>query len=417
MLSPWEAVRQEAIKQLQSKPFGSYVPELLATLRTPVSARIQLLVGSGGVHLLERFSSETQWAHQVFDKRSSKYIVTRSNGGTGSVTGLERDRNRVARSTASAAVEAQLQARNSQKAADAQQEKTEEWNDRVCETLQEATGFQLSAEPQEWWSWWADYNQMTEEEKEYEYRCRENIDVETVEVDLPTVAPVTPLEPAAPPVTVVTPPRECLVAGTPIWTDRGAVAVEALQVGDLVLAKHPETGELKYQPVLRTTIREAEPIMKVTTPKGELRATGGHTFWISGRGWTKLRNAKPGQQFHGANGPVEIQSLESDGEEKTYNLLVANAAHLLRRAGTCAEPRCLDGRTRRCPHPRLREAITCVSQKSRSTWVAQTFLSVPLLFGVLIHGAPQFGGRVQNCRCFPDRLMRLLSISEILYKI
>lgn len=319
VLSPWEGVREQATQQLQSRPLGAFVPELLATLRTPVSARIQLLIGSGGVHVLERFSSETQWTHQVLERQSSKYIVTRSNSGASSVTGSQVDRNRVARAAASAAVEAQLRASNSQKAADAQKEKIEEWNERVCEVLKDATGFQLPPDPEEWWSWWADFNQMTEEEKEYEYCRREEIELERVEVGLPTVGQFL----TGP--TAVEAPRECLVAGTPIWTDRGAVPVEAVEVGDLVLAKHPETGELKYQPVLRTTVREAEPIMKVTTGRGEIRATGGHTFWISGQGWIKLRDVKPGQHFHGANGPVEIQSLESDGTEKTYNLLVANA--------------------------------------------------------------------------------------------
>ena len=321
VLSPWDPVRQEAIKQLRSRPFASYVPELLATLRTPVASKIQLMIGSGGVHLMAQFTSETQTAQQVVDRRSSKYIVTRSNSGNQSITGPQRDRNRVARATANAALEAQLQALDAEKAADAQKAKTEEWNQRVCEVLKEATGYQLPADPVEWWSWWSDYNQMTEEDKEYQYVCYEETDFEVVEVDLPTVA----MSPVIGDLQSIDPPRECLVAGTPIWTDRGAVPVESVQVGDLVLAKHPETGELKYQPVLRTTIREAEPIMKVTTEGGEIRATGGHTFWISGAGWTKLRDVKPGQQFHGANGPVEIQRLEKDGTEKTYNLLVANS--------------------------------------------------------------------------------------------
>ncbi|MCA9073091.1 MAG: hypothetical protein KDA84_29415, partial [Planctomycetaceae bacterium] len=121
-----------------------------------------------------------------------------------------------------------------------------------------------------------------------------------------------------------TPPRECLVAGTAIWTDRGPMPVEEVQVVDVVLAKHPETGELDYHPVLRTTVRKAEPVMKVTTDKGFLRATGGHTFWISGQGWTKLRDVKVGQRFHSANGPVEVKGLETDGTEETFNLLVAN---------------------------------------------------------------------------------------------
>src|SRR4029079_19284193 len=85
---------------------------------------------------------------------------------------------------------------------------------------------------------------------------------------------------------------ECLVAGTQIWTDRGLLPIETVQVGDLVLSRHPESGELAYQPVLKTSVREPEPVFKVTTEQGDIRATGGHVFWISGQGWTKLRDVR-----------------------------------------------------------------------------------------------------------------------------
>ncbi len=39
VFSPWKVAREEAVVQLRSRPFGAYVPELLATLHTPVSAK------------------------------------------------------------------------------------------------------------------------------------------------------------------------------------------------------------------------------------------------------------------------------------------------------------------------------------------------------------------------------------------
>ena len=319
VLSPWKAVRQEAVEQLRSRPYGAYVPELLASMRTPVAAKARLLVGGGGVHLWERFSSETQTARQVFDRQSSsRYVIQVPLSWRGdflddpneirvrdnTTFNNERILNRISRGRANSVLEAQLQTAQTQTALDAHNQEIENWNQRICEVLKEATGVQLPPLPTEWWDWWLDYNQLAKANKEYQYVLNWEVTLKNV-----TMVKINP---------------SCLVAGTPIWTDRGAVPVEAVQVGDLALAKHPETGELNYRPVLRTTIREAQPVLKVTTPKGQIRGTGGHTFWISGRGWTKLRDVKPGQHFHGATGPVEIQSLEEEGIEKTYNLVVAD---------------------------------------------------------------------------------------------
>ncbi len=327
VLSPWDVVRQEAGKQLRSRPYGAYVPQLLASLSTPVAVKTQLLVNANGVQLSEEFTRETQSARQVLDRRGRKYIVPVNQGGTSSILGLIRDRRRLDRAAANAALEAQLQAAASESAVDAQNGRIDALNDRVCEALASSTGVGLPADPTEWWKWWNDYNQLTTEDKAYQHVQFQNAAVEMVPVGTPTASQGSGSDFGSSSNSgsgSATPPRECLVAGTAIWTDRGSMPVEAVQVGDLVLAKNPETGELDYHPVLRTTVREAEPVMKVTTPGRFLRATGGHTFWISGQGWTKLRDVKPGQRFHTATGPVEIQELENDGTEKTYNLLVAD---------------------------------------------------------------------------------------------
>lgn len=66
--------------------------------------------------------------------------------------------------------------------------------------------------------------------------------------------------------------------------------------------------------------------MTVTTPGGTVRGTGGHTFWVVGEGWIKLRDVKPGQRFHTVTGAVKIERLEKTGKAKTYNLVV-DASH------------------------------------------------------------------------------------------
>ena len=322
VLSPWKVVRAEASKELRSRPYGAYVPELVGTLRTPIAAEVRLVLGSRGVHLLEQFTRETQTAHQVIDKTRSNYVVAVGQRRFTPRGNSQDDQARLARANLNSTLDARIRAAETQRAVDAENRQTEAWNSRVCEVLASATGNRLPAEPATWWRWWSDYNQMDEGEKETQYRRYEERYVAEVSVRNPTRQATKQSLQNPPSSSSTRRPCECLVAGTPIWTDRGPVPVEAVEIGDLVLAKDPQTGELSYEPVQRTTVRDAEPVMKVVTSFGSIRATGGHTFWISGQGWTKLRDVIPGQQFHGVSGPVEIHSLEDDGEEKTYNLLI-----------------------------------------------------------------------------------------------
>ncbi len=271
------------------------------------------------MQLSETFYRETQTARQMVQNQSTKFLVpTRLRYPIGSsapprlgfnIANRALTRDRMARASADSALDARVRGQEIQTAVNLQNEQTQEWNRKICGILTASTGFQLPPEPADWWKWWTDYNLVAETAKEYQYIRYSEVAAETLQM-----AQIVPIQPH----------DGCLVAGTPVWTDRGAVAVETVQVGDLVLAKDAKTGELAYQPVLRTTIRNAQPVLKVTTPKGQLCGTYGHTFWISGQGWTKLRDVKPGQQFHAIDGPVEILRLEEAAKEKVYNMIVAN---------------------------------------------------------------------------------------------
>jgi hypothetical protein len=318
VLSEWDIVRKEAAAKLRERPVGAYVPQLLSTLRTPVDSKITLLVGNDGVHLTQRLSSDTQTVSQSLERNLSNLVAPIGPGSGNSITGAERDRNRLERAIERAELDAKFTARQAEREVAEQNDGINKWNDRVCTTLADATGVALPVDPAQWWEWWREFNQLSPlaktNESDYSYETR----IEYVEL-----TPI--IETVAPAVGVTSLSQtECLVAGTPIWTDQGLSPIESVQVGDLVLAKHPETGELAYRPVLRTSVREPEPVFKLTTEGGELRATGGHAFWVSGHGWTKLRDVKPQQRLHGAAKPAVVRSLEPDGKEKTYNLVVAD---------------------------------------------------------------------------------------------
>ena len=119
---------------------------------------------------------------------------------------------------------------------------------------------------------------------------------------------------------------DCLAAGTLVWTDAGPVPIEQIRVGDLVLAQDPESGELAYQPVLRTTVRPRGPLVRVCLVNREvLETSGGHLFWVAGAGWTKARELLSGCELHGVTGTVRVSITETADEAETYNLIVADS--------------------------------------------------------------------------------------------
>jgi hypothetical protein len=170
-------------------------------------------------------------------------------------------------------------------------------NSRIASALNWATAQQLSSDPKVWWSWWDEYNEVRASTKPI---------VRTYSWSYVRVT------------------HGCFAAGTPAWTIDGPRPIERIAVGDLVLAQNVETGELAYKPVLRTTI--GSPIELVTVKAGEdvIQCTGGHGFWVPGRGWTHARKLDSQSRVHGVAGAVAVNAVEPGPKEMTYNLVVAD---------------------------------------------------------------------------------------------
>ncbi len=190
----------------------------------------------------------------------------------------------------------------------------EELNRRICKLLQNTTGqsFADSYPPEYWWQWWNDLNEVYQPGGK---PTQVTYNLQTTEV-----------------------PRRrssCRGAGTPVWTDRGEVAIEQVKVGDLVLTQHPDTGELAFKPVVQTTIRPDGSIVRFDVDGQTIRATGGHPFWVAGQGWMRARDLKPGMRLHGVNGSGAVETVEinDDGHEPTYNLIVQDVHNYFVGAG------------------------------------------------------------------------------------
>jgi len=184
---------------------------------------------------------------------------------------------------------------------------TQEFNQRVCWLLSTATEVTLPASPEKWWQWWKDYNEVAlsgEKPIQTQYHGDQRV----------VYGLTTPMS-----------RHSCLVAGTAVWTDRGATPIEQIKVGDRVLSQNPATGELAYKPVLQTTRREPVDLITFQTGDESIQCSGGHLFWVAGEGWVKARDLKPGTRLHGVTGTAPVNSVAEEGHQKVYNLVVADS--------------------------------------------------------------------------------------------
>src|SRR5262249_15693787 len=149
---------------------------LLASMRTPIDSKINLLVGAEGVHLTQELMSETQTSVQHFERRFSTFIATdpravdyNTREARPLAAAFGRFQERQARATQAPEAEGEQQKADGEFEVDQGNGEINQWNTRVCNALVAATGLELPAKPEPWWQWWRDYNQMSESSKSQEY--------------------------------------------------------------------------------------------------------------------------------------------------------------------------------------------------------------------------------------------------------
>lgn len=310
--SPSLTAREEACAALRSRPWDTFVPSLLGSVYSPIVVRMSSeLLPSGRLRFSHQVVREGQDAQQIL-QLNTEYRRAPDLGASG------REARRLAAADAvqnSASLEQQVAAENL-----AQQR----INDRLLWVLAKATDKNLPADPQAWWNWWNDHNEVFFDGGKAQTIVTRERQVSITPRTLPP--PVEGGDFDDDPVLNPSPPtrRDCLAAGTPVWTIVGPRPIEQIRLGDVVLSRQVVTGELAYKPVLRTTIRPAAPLVQLKAGEQVLECSGGHPFWVAGDGWKKARDIEPGMVLIGAERPVQVSAASRGPAAPTYNLVVAD---------------------------------------------------------------------------------------------
>jgi hypothetical protein len=319
--SAWPEVRQEAAAALKTRPFDDFIPGLIACTVAPATAThenalLYLTEGRGGTFVLLHtylIARETDEQFQVSVLRTADYRISDwLNGQTvhffreeyGPRDGIGRTRLSLGLAQRQQQLNRDLDVQVEQLMAE-ENDRTEKLNQRITDVLAAVSGRDRDSNVKTWWQWWENFS-----------------DTERPGGKPTAVVNVSENSAGYPGSRFYR--MSCFAAGTPVWTDRGIVPIEQIAVGDRVLAKDVETGELSLKPVLKATVRPPRMLTNVRFGDETIVCTGGHRFWNSGSGWIKARDLAPQILVHTVTGNTPVLKADKGETAQTYNLVVAD---------------------------------------------------------------------------------------------
>ena len=104
----------------------------------------------------------------------------------------------------------------------------------------------------------------------------------------------------------------------------GSRPIEDLRAGDDVLTQNPRTGELKYQPLVAVFHNPPNATFRIGLDGDSIVATGIHRLWKAGKGWTMVRELKPGDVLRTLGGTASVKSVVEEKVQPVFNLQVAD---------------------------------------------------------------------------------------------
>lgn len=300
--SPWDSVRDEASLLLRKYPEDVYIQPMLDSLTTPIDTYVDLFrAGRNRLVYRHMFYRESKQFQElaVMDTVYRRIAVPGGSAAATAARALDDARDRF---------------NQRELTVDEQNAITRKLNERICWMLSSTTGANLPPTPESWWRWWNAHNEVYVSES-YQKPLQGQYSREDVTL-YDQVASFGGGGSGG--------GSDCLVAGTPIWTSTGPIAVEKLKVGDLVLSQDADSGEVAYKPVVATTVRPKGKLVSMRVGGETITSSGGHLVWVSGEGWTRTRKVKEGQELHGLAGTAVVEAALAGPTEKTYNVVVAD---------------------------------------------------------------------------------------------
>ncbi len=294
-------LREEAAIKLRGRDETSYMPLLMAGLAAPLETSFQINVTPAGhVSVVQEFEEEHPrkiTRNTVAQDLSTFKVIDRrlQANPIGPLIEVSGDAEVDYRRAQSFVQQQQIEVTRTNARRAGQ-------NERIVDVLETVTGKQLGGLPSSWWADWQQHNELEySDEKPYydDYHLSEYR-----------------------PFTYQVRTASCFVAGTPVWTQSGPVAIERIRSGDFVLSQDPATGRLAYQPVIDTTVRPPSELRRLSVNGETITTTLGHRFWVAGHGWRMAKFLEAGDPLFSSRGSLNLHSITGEEQAEAYNLVV-----------------------------------------------------------------------------------------------
>ena len=116
--------------------------------------------------------------------------------------------------------------------------------------------------------------------------------------------------------------KTCFIAGTPINTPTGCVAIEELKIGDTVVAWNEEDGSISESKISQLHKSSSKTIIISLSNGKNITTTSEHPFYVEGD-WVKASELTLESKLMDIDGKsVDITSIEEGPEETVYNISV-----------------------------------------------------------------------------------------------
>lgn len=322
------SVRATAIEALRKRPRRDYAGELVGRIRDKIAYAVRPVEGPGSRGVLVVDTSRVRVvrsydAPPAFRLGSTfrGYVGYDASGLPLIAEGIELDRLWGERNPIRALVELreleersvvmiaaanlQAEAARQRMAADIKEiemanQAAEDEDPRLILVLREAAGAppDLKEDETSWNVWWYDT---------LGYRYSPPPRVTITEEILPYSLPPTLMT--------------CFAAGTPVRTLDGPRPIEAIRVGDQVLAQDTSTGALGFHPVVFVHHNPPGKTLRVAFDGGDsVVCSVYHRFWRANSGWAMARELRPGDVLRTLGGLARVSGVEPDATQPLYNL-------------------------------------------------------------------------------------------------
>lgn len=145
---PTAELRTLAAKVLKKRDAFQYVPNLLATMQTPIIGRYEVLPDSRGQIIYRHVFVQQLQDQNIVAESNRVYRRVRLPGG------------RRAKSRKSALLDVAININNNTIVQNAQDLQISQLNERVCQVLRIATTEKIGDDPRVWWQWWNEQNEV-----------------------------------------------------------------------------------------------------------------------------------------------------------------------------------------------------------------------------------------------------------------